>query len=183
MTKDEFKVAIGILAGAYRNFEIKDKISFDIWFEVLRDIDFEDVKLALYKHISESEYPPTVASIRKAVVSIKRPEIDALSPASAWDEVKMAIRRFGYTNESEAVASLSEIPRKIVLSMGYRTLCMSENEMADRAHFIKMFDAEKNRISALAIAPPVVNKAIETNKEKIKLLTNGIGRINEKGRT
>ena len=41
--------------------------------------------------------------------------------------------------------SLSPNIAKLIKSMGYRDLCMSENTMADRAHFIKIFNAQKSR--------------------------------------
>jgi hypothetical protein len=40
---------------------------------------------------------------------------------------------------------------KIVENMGWQNLCMSENEMADRAHFTKAYDTMQKREKQIAM--------------------------------
>jgi hypothetical protein len=45
------------------------------------------------------------------------------------------------------------VTHKVVEAIGFRTLCLSENEMADRAHFLKVYEtlAKRDREDALML--------------------------------
>lgn len=65
MTKDEFKPIANKLRKIYTqdNF-IADKETFDIWFEMLEDLETAGVAKAVDNYIKDNRYPPTVADIR-----------------------------------------------------------------------------------------------------------------------
>lgn len=84
--------------------------------------------------------------------------------------VARAIRDYGYNNSDKALASMPEDVRFVVKQLGWTDLCLSENAMADRAHFLKIYAnhcANKARMSTL---PPAVRAALpekgDTHDEK-----------------
>ena len=58
-----------------------------------------------------------------------------------WGEVNEAIRHYGYYHQEEGMTSLREPMRIAVQRMGWRALCTSENDMADRAHFLRIYES------------------------------------------
>jgi hypothetical protein len=168
MTGNEFKSILAVLTATYKNFVVTDETKAKIWYEMLGDIDYNVLKLAVQKHVAETEFPPTIASLRKAASSITNPEIEMLNAGAAWEEVKDAIRKFGMNREVDALNSMSLLTKSAVKAMTWRELCLSENQMADRAHFLKIFDAYKDREKKEALMPPSVRAQIEHNTEKFK---------------
>jgi len=178
MTGNEFKSIIAVLGATYKNFVVTDATKAQIWFDMFKDIEYQTLQLAVNKHILESEYPPTVASLRKAVMEITNPSVARLNSGDAWEEVTEAIRKCGYYNEAKALESMSPITRKTVVAMSWKELCQSTNQMADRAHFMKMFDAYKDREQNMAMLPEGINQRIEQHQKKalelVKQLSDGM---------
>jgi hypothetical protein len=131
---------IGLCSLNYKNFPESGKIEAltELWTKMLSDTSFEIAQVAIEKFLSESVYPPTIADIRQRVADIT--VIPEKTGIEAWGDVKQAIRQYGSYNEKRAMDSLMGVTRKVVEAVGFRTLCMSENEMADRAHFLKVYD-------------------------------------------
>lgn len=148
--KDLLKL-IGICSANYRNWpeQGKEQITIALWERMFADVDYRHAQLAIEKFIVESQYPPTIADIRQRIVDIAMP--NQQSGIEAWAEVMQSIRKFGLYAQEKAMESLSPLTRKVVQSIGFRSLCMSENEMADRAHFLKIYDQliERERKSNL----------------------------------
>ncbi len=164
---NEFRQVIAMLITAYSKFELSSSAAIKLWYEMLKDIDFEIMKSAVMKHVADSPYPPTIASLRKLSTEIKYPHIQAITGADAWGEVTRAIRNHGYYDELGAMESMSEITRKIVSRFGFKNLCVSENLIADRAHFIKAYEAEQKQSFDKALCHPAVAAKIAENKRKM----------------
>ncbi len=175
MTKDEFKLIIAMLTAAYPNFEISNKIAFDMWYESLKDIDLKTAKLAVMKQVTESVYRPTIASLRQMAINIKNP-MTTIMGAEAWGEITNAIKKYGLYRESEALESMTKETAELVKRFGFKNLCLSENQMVDRAHFIKAFDKTREENGKAALIAPAVSQAIENNRRKLKQLTAQVGR-------
>ncbi len=141
MNRKEIMKLIGICSANYSNFpqEGKEEPLIQLWMNMLSDTAYEVAALAIQKHLSLSKFPPTVAEIRSLIVYINNPE--RITGMEAWGNVTKAIRVYGSYRETEAKASLDPLSKSIVEMMGYRNLCMSENDMADRAHFTKAYDS------------------------------------------
>ncbi|MGV8168145.1 MAG: replicative helicase loader/inhibitor [Alkaliphilus sp.] len=144
MTKQETTIILGILKTAYPRFYINlseeaVKETILLWHEMLSDYTLQTVKIATKKLIAEMIYPPTIADVRASLVEIttKKPVLDA---SEAWGQIKKAIAKYGYYQEKKALERMNDEVREIVMRFGFKNLCMSENQMADRAHFIKLYD-------------------------------------------
>lgn len=153
MNRGDIIKLIGVCSINYRNWpeEGKEEALISLWTTMLSDVDYEVAQAAVQKYMSESTFAPTIADIRMRIADIT--VIRGKTGIEAWGDVKEAIRRFGLYNEKRAMDSLSGVTWKVVEAVGFRTLCLSENEMADRAHFLKVYDvlAKRERDDALLL--------------------------------
>lgn len=144
MTKKEFGSIVSVIRGVYRD---KDFLTNDeakvIWFEMLKDISYEQAKAAVMKHAMTSKWTPTIAEIREQSVDI---QADRTDWGDGWKEVLMAIRVHGYRNEKEALASMSPMTREVVKRLGWDQICTSDQDdlTAIRANFRMLFEQKKN---------------------------------------
>lgn len=134
------------------------KICADTWTVMLSDTSLEIATLALQRLIAISKFPPTIAELRESISAVRNPKLP--DSGEAWGEVLEAIRKYGYYNPTEGLNSLREPVREIVRRMGWRDLCMSENGMADRAHFLRMYETLEKRINEDRQLPTMLKNAI-----------------------
>ena len=155
MRKSEIVKLIGICSVNYRNFpeQGKEEMLVELWVNMLDDIEFEVAEIAIKRHLSKSVFPPTIADIRQHIADLKYSKHP--TPLEAWGKVTEVIRKYGSYRESDAMRELEGLTRKAVEYFGYRDLCISENVMADRAHFLKTYENlitrenENNKLSPL----------------------------------
>ena len=153
MQKIDVMKLIGIMSINYRNWPEagKEDALITLWTKMLADVTYDVVEAAVEKYMSESIYPPTIADIRARIADITI--IREKTGIEAWGDVKHAIRKYGTYREADAMKYLGGVAQKVVEAIGFRTLCMSENEMADRAHFLKVYDVMAYRERQDALLP------------------------------
>ena len=134
------------------------KICADTWTVMLSDTSLEIATLALQRLIATSKFPPTIAELRESISAVRNPQLP--DSGEAWGEVLEAIRLYGYYRPEEALSSLREPVREAVRRMGWRDLCMSENGMADRAHFLRIYETMEKRINEDRQLPTMLKSAI-----------------------
>ena len=164
MTKREF----GLFAAAIRTYYPRENIlpneqAHDLWFRQLQDIPFPVADAILAKWVATNKWSPSIADIRDSMA-----EIQNGGPADdwgeAWDQAMTAIRRFGSYDEDGALASLPPLTRETVRRLGYKSLCWSENQVADRANFRQVYEIlSKRKVETDKIPLPV--------RETLKALT------------
>lgn len=172
MDKQEF----GQFVAALRTYYSKENLlpnqaAVALWYRQLQDIPYPVACAVLDKWVATNKWSPSIADIREAVS-----EIQSGGPApdwgEGWEETIRAIRRFGYYNEQEAMESLTPLTRETVRRLGFKTLCMSENDVADRANFRQIYEiVSKRQTEARKIPLPV--------REKIASLTAAFGALPE----
>ncbi|MBO5100583.1 MAG: hypothetical protein J6B63_04665 [Treponema sp.] len=175
MTRDEVIVIMGTLQVAYPRF-YKDlspqqaNLTVNLWTKMLEDVTAEQATLAINKIIATSEWPPTIADVRKAIFETQQGSVK--DAGEAWGEVTAAMRMFGYMREKEALESMSEQTRTAVKYINWQTLCRSKDSMADRAHFFKVYETVKQRSIENNQVPLFIKdkilENIEMNKPKIE---------------
>lgn len=173
MTERDFDKIRAALKSAYPNANIMpDNYTIRLWFRMLEDLDYEVVENAVLDHISTCVFPPAIAEIRQKCTQRLNPIISDWG--AAWEEVQNAMRRYGYYREEEAMASLSSLTAVAVRRMGFRNLCMSENPVADRAHFQRMYEGmvkeEQNRIQLPRFVGEQKQRMIESNLPKVEAI-------------
>lgn len=116
MTRDEFKILVKAMKAVYTHPSfIPDQHAFDIWYELLKDIDYKTGSYAIKKYMLSEEKEPSVASIRKQISDLKVTEPGgALNEMEAWALVQKAVRNSTYHAEDE-FNKLPQIVQKTVV--------------------------------------------------------------------
>lgn len=124
MTKDEFKQIVKGMKAIYSDKFIQDQTSFDVWYGLLRDLDYMDVAMATQKHMQTSTYEPKPADIRRLATAKME---HSLSEEEVIAMVHKAMRNGIYGAEEE-FAKLPEIVQKAVGSAdNIRSWAMTED--------------------------------------------------------
>lgn len=145
MTKAEF----GKFAMALKTYYPKESLfpnnqAIELWYAQLGDLDYRVAEVALNKWVATNKWSPTIADIREGATAIS--EGEAIDWSEGWEKVQKAIRKYGYYNSADAMASFDDVTRMTVHQMGgFKVLCMSENEVADRANFRMIFERMTER--------------------------------------
>lgn len=113
-----------------------------LYVEHLHDLDFEATRDAIRFIIRGSNFFPSVAHIRSAVVERRSglPE-----PEIALGEVLVALRKFGRDRKPVFFNAATEAA---VHALGWANLCNSDESSmpANRAHFMRLYEACRKRI-------------------------------------
>ncbi len=180
MTKKETVKLFGLISIAYprdRAFSEADSASRDLWFDMLKDFDFQVVQAALRKHISLSEFPPSIAEIRKYATEMISPPI--MTAEEAWKVARDTMRKYGCSGAMNYTTGMTGIERakkncdptvwKVMEMMGYRDMCLSENTDVIRGQFMKIWNNMSQRESEYRITNPVVGELAAKISEKLLL--------------
>ena len=164
MTRQEFwQFAAAIRTYYSRENILPNEQAMELWFRQLQDIPFPVAEAILANWVATNKLSPSIADIRDSMA-----EIQNGGPADdwgeAWDQAMTAIRRFGSYDEDGALASLPPLTRETVRRLGYKSLCWSENQVADRANFRQVYEIlAKRKVETDKIPLPV--------RETLKALT------------
>jgi len=110
-----------------------------VWHTLLSDLTSEQANRALARHVAVSQWMPSVADLRRAALELEVGHRNA--GGEAWGLVLRAIGRWGM-NRAPGVDFVFEDPvaARCVDALGWRELCLSENQVADRARFVELYD-------------------------------------------
>lgn len=162
MTIDEF----GIFAGAIKTYFPKDNMlptekSMDLWFDMLKDLDYVFASMALKNHVATSTFPPTIADIRKQYSIISNPA--ELNEMEAWSLVVKAMGN-SLNNSTEEFAKLPPLVQKAVgLPSQLREWGTTENLNKEvvMSNFQRAYKAELRRHEELQKMPQNLRQMIE----------------------
>ena len=170
MSIDEFTELFEILTAAYPGHKFKSDDDMGrtivVWYSMLSDLPNELLEAAIHKHILQSanSYFPSINEIRIKATEVITPESN--TAAEAWGEVVKAITEIGlrpYDKDSnKALDSLKPLTRKVVEAIGFRTICMAEEESVGvvRGQFLKMYDQISSRQKQEALLPEGLREKI-----------------------
>lgn len=132
----------------------------DMWERTLGDLD-QALVLAVLQAASVEpgrQFCPTPGEIRQRTAAILDPGGRAPSLDEAWRQVKHQIRAAGWcgtpTFTHPAIAA-------VVDAITWQALCESTNEIADRAHFARMYEQRVNDDRATIAIPPAARAVLE----------------------
>lgn len=155
-TLNDMNKIFNVLLIAFPYYE-KDKTPIQIadaitlYHRLLADIDTRLLETAVEHYISsaDSKYFPAISDLRRLALHLVT--FNQAGAEDAWLEVKKAIKHTGYYGvpvfEDKRISHAVEV-------MGWRNLCMSENEVADRAHFFRIFESVEKRDTEVNIMTP-----------------------------
>lgn len=139
MTFDEFKVLAKGLKCAYTspNF-LPDEYSVKTWFKFLGDLPCDLATMCVERYIATNKYPPTIADIRETVADMM---LDKKDWSESWKNVTRLISLYGMPNEAKAYEAMDDNTREAVKRLGWKNLCFSNNQTADRANYRMVYEA------------------------------------------
>lgn len=168
MTEKEFSFLALALISYYpkeKNLLPTDE-AIELWYYQLKDLDYKVAEAAINKWAATNKWSPTIADIRETAASISQGELPEWG--EAWQEVTLAIKRFGSYRAGEALKSLSPLTKKAVERLGYMQLCASENIAADRANFRMIYESLAEREKKQAQLPEGLKQLIgQMQQEKL----------------
>lgn len=132
--KAEIAKLVGVMAAAYPNTQVSDA-TVEVYVSMLHDIPLNVLNPSVQQCMAESEFLPTVAKVREKALVLCSPV--APEPMEAWGIVLREIARTGFYNSPKFD---DPIITRAVDCIGWQTLCTSENAIADRAHFAKVYE-------------------------------------------
>ena len=157
MNKQEFSKFAAALKSIYpKEGLLPDKMSAELWYKLLGDLDYTLAEAVLIKWTSEHKWPPTIAEIREMAAEITYGSIPDWS--ESWDMAMKAIHRYGSWDADAAFREMDDLTAETVRRLGYVNLCLSENLSVDRASYRQIYNtlAERKKTDR-QIAPSVVN--------------------------
>jgi Loader and inhibitor of phage G40P len=141
MTKGETAKLVAVIAGSYPTRIRADQVENMIaaWAAMLADLDYTHAEKAVATLVQSGQHPPSVADVRARVVELTRGRV--LTGGEAWGTVQRAMRREGaYRVPGVDFTFSNPTTARCVGIMDWQTLCLSEDQVADRARFIQLFD-------------------------------------------
>lgn len=167
MNEQQFLVISSMIKAAYPNSMVMpDRNSMDFWFEMLKDLQYEACKNSVVEIVSTSKFPPSIAEIREKCATKTNSKIK--SPGEAYESVMTAISKFGRNEPQKAYETLDEATVKAVKQLGYVYLCNSENMMADRANFFKVYEVIAKEKQTEIQIPKIAQKGSSEGNKQIE---------------
>ena len=128
-----------MLASAYPNIKIT-KETAEMYHDVLQDLDIGQCVLASRGIVRFSQFFPSASEIRRAV--LKQMNLLSPLPIEAWGEVIAVATGEGLRKTHEwSHQTIGEV----VQAIGWREICVAENQGVLRAHFLKLYESLANQ--------------------------------------
>lgn len=149
------------LFAAYPNATV-DEEAILMYMRMLGNIPPDELRMAVYQCVSESRFPPDVATILETHRSLKGGLIEQ-TPGEAWGSVERALAGVGRWGIPKFK---NELTGRVVQMMGWRNLCDSDKPGVDRAQFMKIYEQVAARSQAVDRMLPEVRNYFEANVQK-----------------
>ena len=163
MNRQETQLIIKLITNSYPPNLTNDITSqmVDTWFQMLKDLDYQKVQIAVVSLVATGKYPPSIAEIRGSVTASQT----RVTPDQAWGKIMRAVAQYGWSQPNEAQASLGTDIWALVDRFGWTHYCELDmsNESTHYAQFRDAYNMEQKRQRNLEQIPSAV-------LEKLKLI-------------
>lgn len=161
MTKEQLVKGLKYLGIAY-NKEF-DEEQAAVWYDFFKDVEYDTFRQAVKRIIPKNKFLPSIAELRSEVAQLTNPVLQ-LSVDEEWDNVIQKIRKYGTYITAEQFNQFNPTTMKIVKTIGWRRLCMSENIEFERRTFYDMFNSYQKRSENSSVVPL---EQLMTNERKL----------------
>lgn len=175
MTREEFKILVKAMKAVYTEPSfIPDQDAFDVWYEMLKDLDYTLASNAIKKHMMNSDKVPKVSHIRQEATKFNEKKHDELNEMAAWGLVQKALRRCIY-HEDEEFDKLPLIVQKAIVSPSQLHEWATMQDLDGRAlnvmqsNFMRTFRVEQERQKEIDKLSPDLVKLIDQTMTKPKI--------------
>lgn len=163
MTREEFSIIVKGLKAVYtQQTFIPDKDAFNVWYELLKDIDYATCNMAVQRYIISERFPPTIADIRDYVFKNDKSN-NGLNESYAWSLVRKAISDSSYHSE-ERFNELPETIQKAVGSANQLRIWATDGDFNDgvvQSHFLRSYRQVIETNQKMEILPQNLRNMIE----------------------
>ena len=170
MEREQFKILCKGMKAVYTQATfLPDADAFNIWFALLGDLEYAVLNAAIQKYMLTNKFPPTIADLREIATTIFAGDVPDWG--EGWEKVLNAIRFYGFYRETEALATMDDLTKTCVQRLGWRNLCMSENNNMDRANFRMIYEQLQERAKKENALPVSLSNTIKLlNQNTVKQL-------------
>lgn len=143
MKEQEFIKILKLLGASY-NKEF-DKEQTSVWYSFLRNYQYSELLEATKNIISKNKYMPSIAEIKEEIANIQTKSIPKAE--DEWQEVLMAVRKYGYSRSKEALESLKPYTAYITRHIGFINICnaTTEQQIWNKKEFIGEYNVLKDK--------------------------------------
>ncbi len=143
-----------------------------LWRDFLADLDYVVADAALKRLIGTHTKPPAIAQFRATCSAYTEGRRE--HGGEAWGAILKLIGRWGMNRtpkppnycagslEDDGFAVTDPVLYRVIDALGWRELCTSEDQTADRARVIQLYDQlaqeDATERSVRAIAPPIPSR-------------------------
>jgi hypothetical protein len=139
---DAIITALGFLAMLFPRFQLSEE-TIAAYVRILGDLPADLIEQAAEDIGSRNTFFPAASEIRTAAFELVGKQHGLPTAYEAWGEVVRLAGSVGYTGKPEFSHPL--IKETVESVGGWRMLCLSENQVADRARFVASFDTFVSR--------------------------------------
>lgn len=132
---------IQMLGEVYPSYQLS-KGAIKTYLRLLADLPPDLLEQAALDHMARSAFFPTIAELRAAAFELLESAHPGPSAYDAWGQVQETICRIGHI---EQPTWEDPLVGKVVNALGWRYLCLSDNPIADRSHFVQAYQALAER--------------------------------------
>ena len=173
MEREMFKTLVKAMKAVYAQPTfIPDQNAFNVWYELLKDLPYEQLSVAIQKYMLTEKFPPTIADLRAKANEIVEPELEGMSELQAWSIVRKAIGRSGYYAEEE----FDKLPEACKIAVGspanLREWAMMDSDQVstvEQSHFIRNYRSAVKRISEDRKIPDHIRNLISDLRAEKKI--------------
>lgn len=177
MNREQFGVLVKAMKAVYSEPKfIPDKDAFDVWYNLLKDLDYDMASTSIQKYMMTNKFPPSIADIREQVYDIEYSKENELHEITAWTTVLKAIRNSSYNSEEE----FSKLPIVLQKTVGDASQLREWAIMEDidgksmtvlQSNFMRSFRSVIEREKELQKLNPEVLKIIGNNYNQTTMLS------------
>jgi hypothetical protein len=162
MERDEFKIIVKGLKAVYTYTTfLPDKDAFDVWYGLLKDLDYKTTAAAVQKYMQTQKTPPTIADIREQYASLVN--VQEINAQAAWALVSKAVRNGTYGAQEE----FDKLPEDVREALGSASrlteMATSEdyNEGVESSNFMRVYNKVLQRRKEINQISPNVRVLVE----------------------
>lgn len=134
----------------------------ELWQRALAEFSYKDVMTAFEIWLNTEPFPPAVVGLKRIVAKIKNPEL-FISAEKAWEQVAIAVPKFGWCNEAKAMETLSSNAKRAIQNIGgWQKLCASNPKEWDfrRKDFLEIYGEFEQETQEQKLIPEHIIKRI-----------------------
>lgn len=144
---------------AYPNTKNVTEGTVAMYVRQLAQFEPDELQAVVDQCVSDYKFLPSIAELKEAYRNMSG-DLSKPTAIEAWEEVLFHFRRTGYTGTPQFE---NPITARVISGMGWQQLCISQDQMADRAHFIRSYNAIAERDEKIERLTPMARQLAEKN--------------------